>query len=55
MDDAINSFQTVLMESNEDPDVMLLVARALWAVGGDKEREIAIQQLRDRYLLFKRC
>ena len=55
MDDAISSFQTVLMESNEDPDVMLLVARALWAVGGDKEREIAIQQLRDRYLLFKRC
>ena len=52
MDDAIDSFQAVLTESNEDPDVMLLVARALWAVGGDKEKEIAIQQLTDRYSLF---
>ena len=48
MDDAIAAFQTVLADSNEDPDVMLLVTRALWAVGGVKEREIAVQQLRDR-------
>ena|SRR5579859_181943 len=48
MDEAIEAFQIVLTESNEDPDVMLLVARSLWAVGGDKEREIAIQQLKDR-------
>ena len=53
MDETIEAFQTVLTESNEDPDVMLLVARALWAVGGDKEREIAIQQLRDRYIPFQ--
>ena len=52
MDETIEAFQTVLTESNEDPDVMLLVARALWAVGGDKEREIAIQQLRDGYIPF---
>lgn len=52
MDEAIEAFQTVLTESNEDPDVMLLVARALWAVGGDRESEIAIQQLRDMFVLF---
>jgi superkiller protein 3 len=53
MDDAIAAFQTVLADSNEDPDVMLLVSRALWAAGGDQEREIAIQQLRDRYKLIR--
>lgn len=53
MDDAIAAFQTVLANSNEDPDVMLLVTRALWAAGGDQEREIAIQQLKDRYKLVR--
>jgi superkiller protein 3 len=53
MDDAIAAFQTVLADSNEDPDVMLLVTRALWAAGGDQEREIAIQQLKDRYKLIR--
>lgn len=47
MESAIDVFQTVLMESNEDVDVMLMVARALWAVGGDQERSIAIQQIYD--------
>jgi superkiller protein 3 len=51
LEDAIEVFQTVLAESNEDVDVMLLVARSLWAVGGDKEREIAIDQIRDWYAL----
>jgi superkiller protein 3 len=50
MDDAIDAFQTVLSESNEDVDVMLLVARALWAVGGDREKEVAIQQIQDWYV-----
>jgi superkiller protein 3 len=47
MQDAIDMFQTVLAESDEDVDVMLLIARALWAVGGEQEREIAIQQIHD--------
>jgi superkiller protein 3 len=49
MQDAIDMFQTVLAESDEDIDVMLLIARALWAVGGDQEREIAIQQIHEWY------
>jgi len=49
MQEAIDMFQLVLEESNEDVDVMLLVARALWAVGGDQEREIALQQIQDWY------
>lgn len=49
-EDAIDVFQTVLAESNENVDVMLLVARSLWAVGGEKEREIAIDQIRDWYV-----
>jgi lipopolysaccharide biosynthesis regulator YciM len=49
MEDAIDMFQTVLSESDEDVDVMLLIARALWAVGGDQEREIAMHQIRDWY------
>jgi superkiller protein 3 len=53
LEDAIDVFQTVLVESDEDVDVMLLVARALWAVGGDREREIAIQQIRDWYVSNK--
>ena len=52
MDDAIDVFQTVLSESNEDVDVMLLVARALWAVGGDRGKEVAIQQIQDWYVYF---
>jgi superkiller protein 3 len=52
MDDAIDAFQTVLSESNEDVDVMLLVARALWAVGGDREKEVAIQQIQDWFAYF---
>jgi superkiller protein 3 len=50
MDDAIDVFQTVLSESNEDVDVMLLVARALWAVGGHREKEVAMQQIQDWYV-----
>ena len=49
-EDAIDVFQTVLAESDEDVDVMLLVARALWAVGGDQERQVAIQQIQDWYV-----
>lgn len=51
LEDAIDVFQTMLAESNEDVDVMLLVARALWAMEGDQERQIAIQQIHDWYLL----
>ena len=49
LEDAIDVFQTVLTESDEDVDVMLLIARALWAVGGDQERQVAIQQIKDGY------
>ena len=47
MDDAIGVFQSALAESNEDVDVMLLVAQALWAVGGVREKEVAIEQIHD--------
>jgi superkiller protein 3 len=50
MQEAIDVFQTVLTESDDDVDVMLLISRALWAVGGDQEREIAIQQIREWYV-----
>jgi superkiller protein 3 len=49
LEDAIDAFQTVLTESHEDVDVMLLVARALWAIGGDKERDIGIAQIMHWY------
>jgi superkiller protein 3 len=49
LEDAIDVFQKVLTESDEDVDVMVLVAKALWSVGGDQEREIAIQQIHDWY------
>ena len=49
LEDAIDVFQTVLAESDEDVDVILLVARVLWATGGDQERQIAIQQIQDWY------
>lgn len=54
LEDAIDVFQTVLAESNEDVDVMLLVARALWAVGGDRERRVAIQEIFDWYKSHRR-
>jgi superkiller protein 3 len=47
LEDAIDVFQVVLAESKEDVDVMLLISRALWATGGDQERDIAIQQIHD--------
>lgn len=50
LEDAIDVFQTVLAESDEDVDVMLLVARALWAAGGEQEKEIAFQQIQDWYV-----
>ena len=51
-EDAIDIFRTVLAESNEDVDVMLLVARSLWVLGEDKEKEIAIDQIRHLYSLW---
>jgi superkiller protein 3 len=53
LDEAIDIFQRVLSESDEDVDVMVLVAKALWSVGGDQEREIAIEQLNDWYVISK--
>jgi len=50
LDEAIEVFQRVLTESDEDVDVMALVAKVLWSVGGDQEREIAVQQLHDWYV-----
>ena len=50
LDVAIEVFQRVLTESDEDVDVMVLVAKALWSVGGDQEREVAVQQIHDWYV-----
>lgn len=50
LDEAIDVFQRLLTESDEDVDVMVLIAKVLWSVGGDEEREIAVQQIHDWYV-----
>ncbi|KAF3168673.1 Superkiller protein 3 [Orbilia oligospora] len=45
IDESLEMFKTALTESNENPDVVALLAQVLWAKGGDDEREVAMQQL----------
>jgi len=52
MEESLSIFQSVLAESDEDVDAMLLVSRALWAAGGVRERNVAVQQLNDMYHCF---
>ncbi|KAG5518651.1 hypothetical protein PMAC_002620 [Pneumocystis sp. 'macacae'] len=43
--DALEMFQSCLVETNEHPDVIVLLCKILWAMGGEEERDIAKQQL----------
>ncbi|KTW31561.1 hypothetical protein T552_04059 [Pneumocystis carinii B80] len=43
--DALEMFQSSLMEFNEHPDIIVLLCKILWATGGQEERDIAQQQL----------
>ncbi|CCJ30594.1 unnamed protein product, partial [Pneumocystis jirovecii] len=43
--DALEMFQSCLVETNEHPDVIVLLCKILWAMGGEEERDIAQQQL----------
>ncbi|KAL8855339.1 MAG: hypothetical protein Q9178_008011 [Gyalolechia marmorata] len=44
-DRAIEAFKWALSESQDDPDLVCLLAQVLWAKGGESEREVASQQL----------
>lgn len=44
-DEAIECFKNALVESDEDQDVVVLLAQVLWANGGDDEKNVALQQL----------
>ena len=52
MEESLSIFQSVLAESDEDVDAMLLVSRVLWATGGEQERNVAVRQLHDMYHCF---
>lgn len=45
MDKALEMFRSALEESESNADVICLLAQVLWAKGGDKEREVATEQL----------
>ncbi|KAH0543323.1 hypothetical protein FGG08_002386 [Glutinoglossum americanum] len=45
MDAALEMFQAALEESGDAPDVICLLAEVLWAVGGERERSVARDQL----------
>ena len=47
MDEAIDMFRTALEETSGDPDIVCLLARLLWAKGGEEERNVAREQLFD--------
>ncbi|KAI9791465.1 MAG: Superkiller protein 3 [Peltula sp. TS41687] len=47
MDKALEMFRSALEESESNVDVVCLLAQVLWAKGGDKEREVATEQLLD--------
>lgn len=42
---SIECFKNALAESDEDQDVVVLLAQVLWAHGGTEEREVALEQL----------
>lgn len=43
--ESISSFKRALIESEEDQDVIVLLAQVLWAHGGENEKEVALEQL----------
>lgn len=45
MDKALEMFRSALEESESNADVICLLAQVLWARGGEKEREVATEQL----------
>lgn len=47
MDKAISMFRSALEETESDPDIICLLARMLWAKGGEEERNVAREQLFD--------
>lgn len=44
-DESIECFKNALAESDEDQDVIVLLAQVLWAHGGAEERDVALEQL----------
>ncbi|EEB08643.1 ski complex TPR repeat subunit Ski3 [Schizosaccharomyces japonicus yFS275] len=44
---ALSAFQQTLEESTEDPDVVVLVSKALWAIGDENAKQAAREQLLD--------
>lgn len=47
MDQAISMFRSALEETQGNPDIVCLLAQVLWAKGGNKERNVAREQLFD--------
>ncbi|KAF2723427.1 TPR-like protein [Polychaeton citri CBS 116435] len=45
LNEAIPMFRSALQESSNDPDVVCLLVRVLWAQGGQEERSVARDQL----------
>ncbi|EPS42388.1 hypothetical protein H072_3606 [Dactylellina haptotyla CBS 200.50] len=45
VDESLEMFKIALVESGEDPDVVVVLAQVLWAKGGEEERDVAMQQL----------
>ncbi|KAK6533617.1 Superkiller protein 3, variant 2 [Orbilia ellipsospora] len=45
VDESLDMFKMALVESGEDPDVVVVLAQVLWAKGGEEERDVAMQQL----------
>ncbi|KAK6349996.1 Superkiller protein 3 [Orbilia brochopaga] len=45
IDESLEMFKIALTESDEDPDVVALLAQVLWAKGGEEERGVASEQL----------
>ena len=46
-DAALSNFRNALAETDGDPDIVCLLARVLWAKGGEEERNVAREQLFD--------
>lgn len=47
MEQAVGMFRTALEETRGNPDIVCLLAKMLWAKGGEEERNVAREQLFD--------
>lgn len=47
MDQAVDMFRSALQETQDDPDIICLLAQVLWAKGGEEEQNVAREQLFD--------